>query len=360
MGLNLFASRHQNNNTSGAGNRFSTGNSNPIDDGVLEIQPAEFGINLLDKSLEIGVTGGVWQIPLLQGSAANNGKVVTWDEANERFAFAADGGVTGSGTINKSTIWTSGTTIGDGILLDDGTGIGIGAIVAGTTFYLQDSTASTLIRAAASKTSGSTTAIIGITNGTSSGINKAGEFTTSGSSVTNIGLDAGSNSNSTAASSYGIRSTSLGSTTENIAGIFTASGTNPFALQLVDGSEGIGKVLTSDVNGKCVLQSIDVSYSGIIRTGEDATFVIDESAPFDYTINNIKVRSSTGTVTLKMKIVSTDIVGITAVSVTTSQATGTATDDKSVTAGDQVKIILSSNSSAEFISYTVNATKTGQ
>ena len=100
MGLNLLGARHQDNNIDGAGVRFLVGETNPIEDADNQLMLAELGVNLTDATLEMNVTAGVYQIPLVQGNLASDGFVVMWDDTNKKFNLTAVGG---GGEVNTAS-----------------------------------------------------------------------------------------------------------------------------------------------------------------------------------------------------------------------------------------------------------------
>jgi len=149
-------------------------------------------------------------------------------EANWANITASDvsGVVGGSGTANQVAYFTaSGTISSDPIFLFNGSTIGINTLNPSSWLNIEGSTLSNGIRS-----------INTFTAGTAKGALFAAQ-----------GVNANSN--------VGIQASAQGSTSENIAGSFAASGTNPYAIQLVDGSEGAGKVLTSDASGKATWQT---------------------------------------------------------------------------------------------------------
>lgn len=97
--------------------------------------------------------------------------------------------------------------------------------------------------------------------------------------------------------------------------------------------------------------------SGMIETAANKTYVLDQKAAFNYTINTLDIASSAGTVTAKVQIAGVDVTGISAVSVSSTPATGTATAANSVTAGNKVTMVFSSNSSAVNVGFTLKITR---
>lgn len=86
--------RQQQRNSSTTSQRFTVGNPSYHDDTSTELQPAEFGINVIDGTLEIGINGKVYQIPLLDAQDINDGQAGVWDKTLKKWVFATVGGVT--------------------------------------------------------------------------------------------------------------------------------------------------------------------------------------------------------------------------------------------------------------------------
>lgn len=84
--------RQEQRNSSTTSQRFTVGNPSYHDDTDTQLQPAEFGINVVDGTLEIGINGKVYQIPALEANAAANTKACVWDEASKKWVFGTVGG----------------------------------------------------------------------------------------------------------------------------------------------------------------------------------------------------------------------------------------------------------------------------
>lgn len=96
---------------------------------------------------------------------------------------------------------------------------------------------------------------------------------------------------------------------------------------------------------------------GFIPAPSDMTYVLDQSASYAYTINTLIIATASGTTTAAIKINGTNVTGISAVSVSSSPATGTATAANSVSIGDQVTLVLSSSSSPTNMGFTMKYTR---
>ena len=93
--------------------------------------------------------------------------------------------------------------------------------------------------------------------------------------------------------------------------------------------------------------------TGHIVTAEDKNYFLDQFAGYPYDIVSLTIRSQTGTCTAGIDIDGTPVTGISAVSVSSSEATGTASAANSVTAGQTVHLEISSNSAAVDVRFTL-------
>ena len=88
------------------------------------------------------------------------------------------------------------------------------------------------------------------------------------------------------------------------------------------------------------------------------TYVIEFYAMYGYTINSMKIISEAGTCTAALKINGTSVTGISAVSVSSTVATGTATAANTVVVGDKITIVTTSNSSLNNLQASIKITRT--
>jgi hypothetical protein len=125
---------------------------------------------------------------------------------------------------------------------------------------------------------------------------------------------------------------------------------------------GTGLSLTDGgANGNATLAATGVGsvdfISGHIETAADKTYYLDQYAMAAYTINEIRIISASGTVTAAVKIDGTNVTGISAVAVSSSEATGTASAANSVSVGNTVTLVLSSNAAALDVRFTLKITR---
>ena len=91
--------------------------------------------------------------------------------------------------------------------------------------------------------------------------------------------------------------------------------------------------------------------------GADATYVIDQSASFAYTIIDAVAETDSGTITVKVAIDGTQVEGIEAMAITDTESTDTATSANAVAAGAKVTLVFSSNATALVLSVKLNCTR---
>jgi hypothetical protein len=99
------------------------------------------------------------------------------------------------------------------------------------------------------------------------------------------------------------------------------------------------------------------SFTGHIVAPAAYTYVLDQYAAFAYTINSYSAQTSAGTITCAIKIGSTAVTGLSAVSVSATPSTTNGTAANSVSVGNQVIMVCSSPSSAADLSFTLKITR---
>jgi hypothetical protein len=99
------------------------------------------------------------------------------------------------------------------------------------------------------------------------------------------------------------------------------------------------------------------SYTGMMAAPADGTYTIDLYAAFAGTINSLKIITDSGTTTAAVKINGTNVTGISAVSVSSSIATGTASAANAFVVGDKITLVLSSSSSPVNMAFTLKYTR---
>jgi hypothetical protein len=155
--------------------------------------------------------------------------------------------VEGTGVSDQVAYFTAaGTISSDSDFLFNGNTVSIGgALNASYKLNVESNSGTIGIRSNVTNNGG--TAFFGVSSGTGASSNNAMTGTAQGSTTLNIG----------------VKGDALGASSENIGGYFRAVGaTANYSLQLIDGSEGAGKVLTSDANGKATWQTPSTGIGG--------------------------------------------------------------------------------------------------
>jgi len=87
------------------------------------------------------------------------------------------------------------------------------------------------------------------------------------------------------------------------------------------------------------------------------TYTIELYAQYAYTINELKIIADAGTCTANLKIGATSVTGISAVSVSSTIATGTATAANTVAIGDKITLVTTSNSGLNNLQLSIKTTR---
>lgn len=210
---------------------------------------------------------------------------------------ATGGGIAGSGTNNYVARWTpDGATLGDSVIQDNGSSLGIGIIPNNITILDIDTTlqgpfiTSTKINTAGSQTAYGTVA-------TSSGSNSLGN---------NVGVAGFANGNSNRA--IGVAGNAINNVGNvNIGGFFTAAnGVSNYAVQLKDGTEVVGKVLTCvgpDGEANWVTPSGGIVETTVLYPASPYTPSAGDVVILDCTASNKVVTLPLASSNLNMKVV---------------------------------------------------------
>jgi hypothetical protein len=123
-----------------------------------------------------------------------------------------------------------------------------------------------------------------------------------------------------------------------------------------------GKGVTSAIQtqldakaSKTFVESISLQDNGTSIAA--TTYTIELYANYAYTINELKIIADAGTCTADLKINGTNVTGISAVSVSTSIATGTASAANTVAVGDKITLVTTSNSGLNNLQLTIKTTR---
>lgn len=134
------------------------------------------------------------------------------------------------------------------------------------------------------------------------------------------------------------------------------TGTNTAAVATFTST---ARSIVDDASTSAVRTTIGVDIDGLsgeIPTPFDQTYTLILKIPMAVTINELAAKTSAGTATAKLQIDGVDITGITALSVSSSENSATASAANSMAAGTTLTLILSSTSSASNLSFTVKYT----
>jgi hypothetical protein len=146
--------------------------------------------------------------------------------------------VTGTGTVNFVSKWSAAGVQTDSQIQDNGTNLSIGVVpIANVFFYVNSPT-------------NQNTGFLTVNNATSNAIHTAISGVSLGVNTTNENVGVSGSASASTIRNIGVSGQVTGASAINVAGRFSASGgTLNYSLLLEDGTEGVGKILTSDVNG---------------------------------------------------------------------------------------------------------------
>jgi len=106
-----------------------------------------------------------------------------------------------------------------------------------------------------------------------------------------------------------------------------------------------------------IISGLTFGLQFFIATGADATYIIDQFASFAYTIVDAVAETVSGTITLEVNIDTVAVTGISAMAITSTESTDTASGANAVAAGATVDFIFTANSSALGLSVKLNCTR---
>ncbi len=122
---------------------------------------------------------------------------------------------------------------------------------------------------------------------------------------------------------------------------------------------GVSSAIQTQLNTKLASAGTGLveEFTGHIIAPANYTYVIDQSAAYAYTINTLTAQTSSGTIQCLLAIGGTTVTGISALSISSSPATATASALNSVSIGNRVTMVCSSNSSGADLSFTTKVTR---
>lgn len=92
--------------------------------------------------------------------------------------------------------------------------------------------------------------------------------------------------------------------------------------------------------------------------GANGEFVVDQSATFEYTIDDAVFQTESGTITADVRINGVSVTGLSALSLSSTEGSATATGANTVFPGDKVTIVTTNNAAAVKASVKLNCTRT--
>ena len=137
----------------------------------------------------------------------------------------------------------------------------------------------------------------------------------------------------------------------------TTLGITSFAQTILDDANAAAVRTTVGAGTSNVATSQTDGFGGLIEAPAEQDYRIVVNAPFAFTINSTTTRSLSGTCTATFKI-NTTALGGTANSVSSSEQEQTHSSSNTVSAGADVVITISSNSSCVDLSFMVKITRT--
>ena len=139
------------------------------------------------------------------------------------------------------------------------------------------------------------------------------------------------------------------------AGVSVPSGALTLAtdLAVTEGGTGASTAAAARTN-----LGVDVaSISGHIETAANKTYVLDLKAPYAYVVNSLAARTASGTCTAALAIDGVNVTGISALSVSSTEASATASAANTVGVDTTLALVVSANSTALDLSFTVKITR---
>ena len=138
--------------------------------------------------------------------------------------------------------------------------------------------------------------------------------------------------------------------------ISSASGIHNFNLPTASASNR-GALSSADWSAFNALKVENISLQDGGSSIAATTYTLELFAAYAYTINQLKIISASGTCTVAVKINGVDVTGISAVAVSSTIATGTATAANTVAIGDKITLVTTSNSALTNLQASLKTTR---
>lgn len=147
-----------------------------------------------------------------------------------------------------------------------------------------------------------------------------------------------------------------GSGSEWRAAITAQAGTSAEVQLEGETAEPLALAADLDLDGHKIVGLVE-ALSGHIETAANKTYVLDLKAPYAYTVNSLAAKTVSGTCTAKLTIDGVDVTGITALAVSSSEDFDDASGANSVAIGNTLAMVISANSAALDLQFTVAITR---
>lgn len=241
------------------------------------------------------------------------------------------GAITGTATINNPTVVGSQTTVN----LWNTTSTTVNAFGAATTMTI-GGTPTTAITHNYS------------TNATATGTTKTINFGTGGAAGSTTTINIGSATGTATNITLGIPGSATGDIWyRNASGFMTRLG--------IGSTSHILSIASGIPSWQPFVEQID--FQDINTSIAATTYTLVLYANYAFTINELKIISGAGTCTAAVQINGTNVTGISAVSVSTTIATGTASGANSVSVGQKVTLVITSPSTLDNLQATLKITR---
>lgn len=129
----------------------------------------------------------------------------------------------------------------------------------------------------------------------------------------------------------------------------------------IAGEELSGTIDTHSEEIAQIFEEIDQiqveSYTGHIEAASNKTYILDFKAAFAGTIQSLRIGTVSGTCTVAVRINGIPVTGISAIAVSSSPATALATALNSFVEGQQIILVVTANSSATDMAFTLKYTR---
>lgn len=139
----------------------------------------------------------------------------------------------------------------------------------------------------------------------------------------------------------------------------TNAATGNGAQLAAEGETNVDLLLKAKGTGKVKITGLPFDITFQLDEGDDDTFTLHQYASFEYTVDKAYYKTDSGTITAAIKIDGTNITGLSALSLSSTEGNATASGLNTVNVGDTLTVVTSSDSSATNAVITLHCTRTG-